>query len=107
MTKNVTTQGRVYRVDYYPKRWFRHKSKLVIHRLGVQGHEELVCRLKHKSDVLLSAYHSNNRLLDIICENDKFFVNRFMLVNLDAWTDPENPVVKADIERGKLSRNRK
>jgi hypothetical protein len=106
MTEEVTTSRRLYRVTYYPTKWYS-KPKLVIRRLGVQGHDELICRIKGSPDSLVSAYSSNTRLLDIICENDPFFQRRFMLVNLDAWTDPKNPVVVADIERGKLSKKLK
>lgn len=102
MTKVVTTSRRVYRVTYYPKKWYR-KAKLEIRRLGVKGSDELICRFRWDQSVLLSAYSSNSRLLDIICENDKFFIERFMMVNLDSWTDPKNPVVQADIKRGKLN----
>lgn len=106
MTKLVTTNRRVYRVTYYPEKWYR-KANLTIRRLGVQGHDELICRVKWGSSALQSAYSSNTRLLDIICEYDEFFMRRFMMVNLDAWKDNEHPSVIADIERGKLSKKLK
>lgn len=101
MTKVVTINRRIYRVTYYPSKWYR-KAKLEIRRLGVKGSDELICRFRWDQSVLLSAYSSNSRLLDIICENDKFFLERFMMVNLDSWTDKDNPAVKADMDRGKL-----
>jgi len=90
MTKNVTTSRRIYRITYYPEKWYR-KASLVIRRLGVKGHKEFICRLKWGSSTMQSAYSSNSRLLDIICEKDPFFLRKFMLVNLDTWTTRRIP----------------
>ena len=88
MSKVVTTVGRVYRVTYYPKKWYR-KSSLEVRRLGIMGQNELVCKLKHESGSMMDAYNSNYKLLDIIQENDKFFVEGYRIINLDVHQEPK------------------